>query len=127
NATTAGSTPAYMPLPPPKAPPAQLPPQTALNSYRSTELRASPPPPTPEEIARQEAIQAGKRAELLMIPVQVIKAAADAEGRICRLTVDLLDYRSRFRQKAVDVQSTTYSGPFRRGRRDSLAARVGRS
>src|ERR1035437_6330359 len=48
-------------------------------------------------------------------------------GRICRLAVDLLDYQSRFRQKAVDVHSKTYSGPFRRGRRDSLAARVGRS
>src|ERR1039458_3769748 len=52
---------------------------------------------------------------------------AQSDGRICRLAVDLLNYQSRFRQEAVDVHSTTYSGPFGTSRRDSLAARVGRA
>jgi aryl-alcohol dehydrogenase-like predicted oxidoreductase len=47
-------------------------------------------------------------------------------GRICRLAVNWPDYQSRFRQEAVDAHRTTYSGPFGRGQRDSLAAKVGR-
>jgi hypothetical protein len=45
-------------------------------------------------------------------------------GRICRLSVILLDYQSRLRQEAVNANRTMYSRAFGPGRRDSLAARV---
>jgi hypothetical protein len=57
---------------------------------------------------------------------QVELLGQDTTGRICRLAVNWQDYQSRFRQEAVDAHRTTYSGPFGRGQRDSLAAKVGR-
>lgn len=70
---TAGSTPAYRPLPPSKV---------SQSSYGNTTLRSTPPPPTADELARQQAIKEGKRAEVLLVPVEGIKRGLDGSVKV---------------------------------------------